>query len=254
MKPDIHTLTGVYAVDALGGQERTAFEHHMSRCPACAHEVAELQETAARLGTATDTAAPASLKSRVLAGVSQVRQLPPARDRQPPPEVTVLWPQRWRPWVSGTAAAASVVLAVVFGLDAAQAKQRLTDERTQAREATGQLEHLTDLLGAPDTKLVSGETTSGGAGTAVLSRGKGQVLFIPDRLPMPPADRVYQLWLIGPNGPRSAGLLGPAEQPLLADHVAHDLTDATTLALTVEPPGGSQRPTTSSTLLITLPQ
>ena len=52
MSADLHTLTGAYAAHALSDGERLAFERHLAACPACAQEVRELTETAARLGTA----------------------------------------------------------------------------------------------------------------------------------------------------------------------------------------------------------
>ena len=50
---DLHLLTGVYAVDALTGDELDEFEKHLEQCPTCAEEVRGLRETAARLGLAT---------------------------------------------------------------------------------------------------------------------------------------------------------------------------------------------------------
>jgi hypothetical protein len=51
-------------------------------------------------------------------------------------------------------------------------------------------------------------------------------------MPAPPASRVYQLWLISVSGARSAGLTTDI-QP--GDH----------LGITIEPAGGSARPTTA---------
>ena len=74
---DIHKLSGAYALDALDDLERARFEDHLATCDDCAAEVAELQETAALLAETTAAPAPASLREGVLAGISQVRPLPP---------------------------------------------------------------------------------------------------------------------------------------------------------------------------------
>jgi anti-sigma factor RsiW len=78
MTPDIHTLTGAYAADALSDDERRSFEAHLDECDACAQEVAELQATAAMLGAASFEPPPPSLRDAVLAEIDQVRQEPPA--------------------------------------------------------------------------------------------------------------------------------------------------------------------------------
>jgi anti-sigma-K factor RskA len=95
MRPDIHTLTGAYAVDALPGAERELFEDHLEVCEACAQEVAELQATAARLGDSLHLPPPPSLRERVMAEIELTRQQPPVpaepegpttdRDAGPPP-------------------------------------------------------------------------------------------------------------------------------------------------------------------------
>jgi anti-sigma-K factor RskA len=84
-RPDIHTLTGAYAVDALPDDEREVFEQHLVVCDACAQEVLELQATAARLSDAAFEPPPPSLRDRVLAEIDATRQDPPlpssSRDR-----------------------------------------------------------------------------------------------------------------------------------------------------------------------------
>ncbi|MFP4149023.1 MAG: RskA family anti-sigma factor, partial [Nitriliruptoraceae bacterium] len=77
-RPDLHTLTGAYAVDALDDTERAVFEAHLEVCLPCAQEVRELQETAARLGGAAVAAVPSDLKARVLAEIDATRQERPA--------------------------------------------------------------------------------------------------------------------------------------------------------------------------------
>lgn len=80
-RPDIHTLTGAYAVDALPDDEREVFEQHLLACDACAQEVTELQATAARLSDAAFELPPPSLRDRVLAEIDATRQEPPLPSR-----------------------------------------------------------------------------------------------------------------------------------------------------------------------------
>ncbi len=52
------------------------------------------------------------------------------------------------------------------------------------------------------------------------------------------------MWLIGDDGPRSAGIMDAAAVKPSTTAVLSDLGDSKTLAFTVEPGGGSTRPTT----------
>ncbi|MGH3762579.1 RskA family anti-sigma factor, partial [Actinophytocola sp.] len=47
---DVHALTGAYVLDAVSDDERAVVERHLGDCGACRQEVAELRETATRLG------------------------------------------------------------------------------------------------------------------------------------------------------------------------------------------------------------
>ncbi|WP_329791477.1 anti-sigma factor [Lentzea sp. DG1S-22] len=79
-----------------------------------------------------------------------------------------------------------------------------------------------------------------------MSPSRGKAAFLANGLPSLPADRAYQLWVVRPDGPHSAGLL--QDEPVVADGLA----DAWALALTVEPSGGSPAPTTTPVLAISM--
>src|SRR5215469_13925602 len=77
-RPEPHTLSGAYVLDALSDSDRAQFERHLARCPACAREVAELREATTALARASSAVPPPALIQRVLKSAGQVRQLPPA--------------------------------------------------------------------------------------------------------------------------------------------------------------------------------
>ncbi len=77
MSPDLHHLSGAYAVDALDDAERTSFEQHLAVCADCRAEVAELSATAQSLTALTEATPPPSLRASVLSGITRVRPLPP---------------------------------------------------------------------------------------------------------------------------------------------------------------------------------
>ena len=77
MSPDLHHLSGAYAVDALDDAERASFEQHLAVCADCRAEVAELSAAAGSLASLVETTPPPSLRASVLSGIGQVRPLPP---------------------------------------------------------------------------------------------------------------------------------------------------------------------------------
>lgn len=86
---DAHALAGAYALDALSGDERAAFEAHLPACVDCRREVDELTEVGARLGTAVEDEPPPDLRARVLEGAGQMPQEAP-HEQVPPAEVSPL--------------------------------------------------------------------------------------------------------------------------------------------------------------------
>jgi anti-sigma-K factor RskA len=81
-----------------------------------------------------------------------------------------------------------------------------------------------------------------------------KVIYLPDddvvvldvNLPDAPPNSVYQAWQISDGQPVSLGLL-EANQGATA--FAANLGNATAVAISVEPPGGSQAPTTTPILV-----
>ncbi|WP_197288509.1 anti-sigma factor domain-containing protein [Nocardia sp. NRRL S-836] len=236
----MHTLTGVYAMNALPEKERAEFERHLPHCPSCAQEVAELQATASALGVAVEAAPPAHLRAQVLAGMTATRQLPP-QPAAPAAPVLAL-PTRNRVRTSVLAAAASVLIAVVVGVQGVQDRRELG----ALRQSAAGYSQVSELLSAPDAKLLNDAGSTGGSATVVMSPSRSKAVFLANGLPSLPSDRAYQLWVVGPGGPRSAGLL--RDEPVVADHLA----DALAFALTVEPSGGSPAPTTTPVLAISV--
>ncbi|SDC33794.1 anti-sigma factor [Actinokineospora iranica] len=250
---EAHTLIGAYVLDAVSDAERLLFEEHLAGCPSCVREVDELRETSALLGGSAAVEPPAELRARVLAAVARTRQRPPRTDRRPDggdrgrSARQAGWPRR----VAAAAAAAGIAAAVALGVQAVDANRRMERHLQAIEQADDQSARIARLLAAPDATLVRGEVTGGGTGTAVASPAKGEVLFLAQGLPRLPADRAYQLWLIGADGPRSAGLLSAADgqpSPLLAS----GFTGREAVGLTVEPRAGSVLPTTPTVVVLPL--
>ncbi|HEX4362260.1 MAG TPA: anti-sigma factor [Pseudonocardia sp.] len=254
MSPDVHTLTGAYALDALDELERRRFEAHLAECPDCTQEVDELRATAAKLGVAAAETPPERLRQRVMAQVATTRQEPPAPDaataatRRRAARRTG-WAARLTAAAAGLAAAAAVVLGVVT--------VRAGAERDAAQTQLAQLEAryapLAQLASAPDARGDSGTGAHGGTAFVLASHTRDRAVLLVDGLPAPPAGHTYQAWLIGGGQARSAGLVpsdpGSGAPPLEFTGLA----GASKVGLTVEPAGGSAQPTTTPVVLFDLP-
>ena len=241
LRHDLHTLTGAYAVDAIDGTERERFEHHLNRCQSCDHEVRGLQETATRLAIAVARTPPPSLKTAVLAAAARTRQHPPVTDARPAPEARASRRPRLAITVAAVASAVVIALGVVFGiqrgeLDAARAQQRA----------------VAAVLNSPDARIVTERSPAGGTATVVVARSLRKLIFTSRGLPALAGSRVYQLWLIGPAGAISAGLLPGASQGRTAPVLASGLVRGDQVGVTVEPAGGTKQPTTKPIVLIGL--
>ncbi|WP_410640384.1 anti-sigma factor domain-containing protein [Amycolatopsis sp. lyj-346] len=230
MTAELHTLTGAYALDAVSDVDRAGFEHHLGECAACRQEVAELRATGARLAVADAVDPPPSLKLLVLADVARTRQLPP----KVPVVRRLSRAKTWQVRFALFGAAAAAVVAVAVGLQTTTAPPGPADS----------------VLAAPDASAIQG--VGRGNATLVVSRGRNQAVLLASGLPDLDAAHAYQVWLIGPDGAHSAGLMQPESpgrmRPMLADLPA----GVDRIGITVEPAGGSPGPTTPAVARIDL--
>lgn len=247
----LHTLTGAYALHALPDAERHAFERHLADCEACSVEVRELSETATRLGLAAAAPAPRALRERVLREITTVRQEAPdtpRRTRAPERRGGAgAWPR--------FALAACLAAAVGLGGVAVWQQREARDARQQEAAAREQAEQLARVLAAPDARTSSGALEHGARGTVVVSRSEDRAVFMASGLAAAPSGKVYQLWFDDGGTMRPAGLMRVSD-PSSRTYTA--LLDgpvgaAVGMGITVEPAGGSARPTSAPMAVMELP-
>jgi len=238
---DSHALSGAYAVDALDDDERAVFENHLAACAACRAEVASFHETAALVAEATADAPPASLRAGVLAGIREVRPLPPEAPRAEAPvtsaasqdgDATVV-PFRRRLLPALLASAAAVVL-LAAGLLVWQPWQSTTTS------VADQVRH------APDAVSSTQQLPGGGEMTLVRSASLQRAVLVAHDVPSPGAGKTYQLWLAQAGGMVSAGLVSDTSDTTV---LTGDAATATAAAVSVEPATGSAQPTTDPVAL-----
>ncbi|MEY9860126.1 anti-sigma-K factor RskA [Catenulispora sp. GAS73] len=127
------------------------------------------------------------------------------------------------------------------------------DQQHQLDQAHQQSTGITALLAAPDARTDTANVRTGGVGTVLVSRSHDAAAITVDGLAKLPPGKAYQLWMIGPSGTRSGGLLATGADGSSGPVLAHGLGDAQTIGLTVEPAGGSVQPTTTPVMLLPMP-
>ncbi|MDQ1752898.1 MAG: hypothetical protein QOE71_3954 [Pseudonocardiales bacterium] len=231
MSPELHALAGAYALDAIDGDERAAFEDHLAGCPDCAVEVRSLRAAAAELSHISEVSPPAELRSGVLTAITRVRPLPPITDN-----VIALRQARTSRSVWQVMAAACALIALVA---AGWGYQQHRDARNSRNTAISVVDQV---LSAADGMSTSGEV-GGGHATLVYSKSQKRVVLIGHAIAAPGQDKTYQLWMIAGGKYISAGTFRPDSNGNVNVSASGDLSTSSAMGISVEPAGGSPQPT-----------
>lgn len=219
---DLHALVAPYAIDAIDDLDRRRFQAHLLECESCRAELPGLAVTAAILASAQATRPPVHLRSQILstaAAVPQHRTF--THDRR----------RAWRRLLPAMVAAAALVVPTAAAADYVAEQHSTAQER--ARTAS-----VSAVLAAPDAATRSRSVVGGGTVRVVTSRIRGSALVAADHLPPLPKGQTYQVWTLAPYGATDRGVFS-SSTVLTADR----LGSADRIAVTVEPDGGSVRPT-----------
>jgi anti-sigma-K factor RskA len=186
--------------------ERRELERHLDECSACEAVFEELATTTGELAMAAPPAPPPpGLRAAVLDGIREAES--------PSVPATPRRRSRWLRWpriAVPALAAVAVAAAIVFAVQASE---------------------------GPTTRTVA---LSGGAGSVHV---QGSSAWMdPSGMTPAPAGRTYEVWVIRDGTPRPAGTFpdGTARVSLSQDVAPGDV-----IAVTVEPAGGSAKPTSS---------
>ncbi|MGW4199071.1 anti-sigma factor [Streptomyces sp. NPDC005004] len=149
------------------------------------------------------------------------------------------------------ALAASVAAAAAFGGVALWQYERAEDAAARAAVAEGRAGEVAGVLAAPDARTAT-VRVAGGTGTVVVSAERDRAVFVASGMPAPPDGKVYELWFDDGGAMRSAGLMNPVlrSQTVL---MRGPVGGASGVGVTVEPAGGSPRPTGAPVALLSLP-
>ena len=233
MSGELHTLTGAYALDAVSPEEAAEFERHLTECASCTQEVRELREVAARMGESEAMRPPPHLKAAVMAAADKLPQLPPQID-SPAVETDRRFVRQseGRRRMPRLLAAAAAVLVIGGG---AVAVGQLNDEPDSQIAAP-----VAQVFEADDANSETMKTSNGGEVKVATSPSLGQMAVDTDELPELTGGQVYQIWSITGATTESAAVL---DDPDAGAAMAMP-SEGVAVAITIEPDGGSEQPTT----------
>jgi anti-sigma-K factor RskA len=246
-----------YVLEVLEPDERAEFAAHLPECADCAAEVYSFSHVVVELAhAAPPVEPPVGLRERVLARVVQPAQ-PPRRPRAAAADLRSAFVQRLFLAASLAVAAGSGIYAVHLRGRVAALEQRLRDitlradasERQLAvvRQTAAEAQGLVAVLASSDVVRIDLEgqrPAPQASARAFWSRANG-LIFTASNLPPLPGGRIYQLWIVTPTAPVSAGLLKPGARgdvnAVFAPPRAVETVAA--VAVTIEPEGGMPGPT-----------
>ncbi|MFV0285329.1 MAG: anti-sigma factor domain-containing protein [Demequina sp.] len=269
MNENLHTLAASYAIDALDPAERDEFEAHLADCAECRDEVASLALAVEELATSHEVTPPASLRSSVMARIERTAQVPPllappsapAAQNAPSPDAPAApagttaasdvrdtrfargsrssrpsrsgASRRW--WIAAPVAAVTVAVLVVGGVMIADARADRSATVALEREAL-------EVAAAADMESMVVEL---GSGKVMVSAEQGSVALLGSAAPLPEAGTEYQVWLVMADGSVLPGpTFVPHDDGTYVAVAEGDIDALAAVALTVEPSGGSEAPTT----------
>ncbi len=226
-----------WVLGALPDDEARAFADHLATCAACQAEVAQLQPVADVLPLAAPAEAPGDeLRARIMAVVEREAKLlaatGPAADAAPPAPAQrrgLLARLFGRPWLTAAAAGTALAVGVAIGIVAA------------GGVGGG------DVVSHPVTGVAEASSARG----ALVQRGDRGELELRG-LPAPPPGHVYQAWVMRGGKPEPDAVFTVDRQGASDVPLRGDLDGAQAVAISVEPEGGSDAPTTTPTVTAAL--
>jgi len=257
MDEEMQDLLALYALGALGEEERARVERYLETDPEAMAKVQEYQETTQALSYVAQPAAPASASKRAL--LQRLR--PETGEGRPSGERVAGKRRRTTPGLLGRLAPALSLVVATVSLGAMLAtRSELARVEAQNSELLRQLadhQAALGLLGAPDLLAVAVEGTEAAPqarGSFLAETDARSGVLLVSRLPALEPGLTYQAWLIRDGTPTPAGLFSVTGEGsgTLTLETPEVLSFYDTLAVSLEPQAGSLLPTGAIVLLGTI--
>jgi len=240
-------LKDAFVLDALPEEERRSFEEYLAAHPERQAELDELGAVAGLLAFAPqEQEAPPELRRRVME-VVEAEAAPRRNERE-----SVF--ARLAGYIGVRDIAFGAAALLLIGLlswnlllqgqvenlqgEVQNAQGQVTDLQAQVQDAQDQ---------QTQTITLSGTWADQGADAEVASINEDRIILVADNLPSVPEGQTCQIWVIKGDLPESSGLFQPGDDETAAP-ITTPIKEGDTIAVTVEPAGGSEQPTSDPVL------
>jgi anti-sigma-K factor RskA len=223
-------LKDAFVLGALPEEERREFEEYLAAHPERQAEIDELGAVAGLLALSPhEQEPPPRLRRNIIDVVEAEAQRPRAQPRS--------GLARMREFLDVRNLALGAAALLVIGLFSWNVLLQ------------GQIQDLQDQAQSPQAPQVVVLDGSGAARQAKVEVmvHDDQAVLMADDMPPVPEDRTCQIWVIENEVPKPSGIFEPDDGPI-AVVVENSVDRGDTIAVTLEPEGGSRKPTTEPML------
>jgi anti-sigma-K factor RskA len=248
-------LKDAYVLGALPEEERLSFEDYLAAHPERQAEIDELGAVAGLLAFSPQEQEPSpELRRRVMEVVEAEAEPRRVRGRSTFARVG--------DYLSVRSLALGAAALLVIGLlswnlllqgQVEDLQGRVQDAQGQVQDLQAQVEDARDQRQPQQSPTIEleGSWADQGANAEVVSIHEDQVILVARDMPSVPEDQTCQIWVISDDVPKPSGLFQP-DRNITAAPITNSITNADVIAVTVEPAGGSKKPTSDPVLLAEL--
>jgi anti-sigma-K factor RskA len=242
-------LKDAYVLGALPEEERLSFEDYLAAHPEKQAEIDELGAVAGLLAFYPQEQEPSpELRSRIMEVVETEAEPRRVRGRSTFARVGDFLSVR----NLALGAAALLVIGllswnVMLQGQVEDLQGRVQDAQGQVQDLQAQVKEAQEQQPSPTIEL-EGSWADQGANAKVVFINKNQAILVAKDMPSVPEDRTCEIWVISNDVPKPSGLFQP-EGNVTAAPITNSITNADVIAVTIEPAGGSEQPTSDPVLL-----
>ncbi len=222
-------------------EERLEFEQYLVAHPDLRAEIEELSTIAGLLAFSTQEQEPApELRRRIMDTVETEAVQPRTSHRRS--WLAGLW-EAVGSWDLALAAAAVLVIGLFSWSMLLQGEVRDLQGRVQSLQSQPQ-----DQSQVPQMIALGGAGTEQGVRAELVTLEGDRAVLVAENMPPAPEGKTYEIWVIKGDTPKPSGLFEPKGDSIAAV-VENPVKGADAVAVTVEPEGGSKKPTTDPMLV-----